>query len=205
VDVNEHFFGRSSSIVTLRCVQTRRFRHSGRLLDITVRNRHLAKSISDAAWSQFRSCLAYKAESAGRQIVEVNPAYTSQTCSSCGHVAKKPLKERWHHCPICGLSLDRDTNAAFNILETALKTVWDNRALPAGTPWVRHKSPTSYGWGVVTAVHTSRSGSPVLSRSQALDGATPRPRIARSATVRPFLRSARPRRCGTGREAGLRG
>ena len=72
------------------------------------------------------------AESAGRTLVEVNPAYTSQTCSSCGHVAKKTLKERWHHCPICGLSLDRDTNAAFNILACA-KLVW-GKTPEAGYP-----------------------------------------------------------------------
>lgn len=85
-----------------------------------VKNHHLAKGISDAAWSQFRSVLSMKAESAARKIVEVNPAYTSQDCSNCGHRAKKPLKERWHNCPMCGLSLDRDTNAAHNILKTAL-------------------------------------------------------------------------------------
>jgi putative transposase len=87
-----------------------------------VKNHCLAKSISDAAWSQFRSVLTQKAESAVRRIVEVNPAYTSQTCSRCGNVAKKTLKERWHFCPICSLSLDRDTNAAFNILKTAVGT-----------------------------------------------------------------------------------
>ena len=87
-----------------------------------VKNHCLAKSISDAAWSQFRSILTQKAESAVRRIVEVNPAYTSQMCSRCGNVAKKTLKERWHYCPICSLSLDRDTNAAFNILKTALGT-----------------------------------------------------------------------------------
>ena len=85
-----------------------------------VKNRSLAKSISDAAWSQFRLVLSRKAESAARKLVEVNPAYTSQTCSRCGHIAKKPLKERWHYCPICSLSLDRDTNASYNILQTAL-------------------------------------------------------------------------------------
>jgi putative transposase len=87
-----------------------------------VKNHCLARSISDAAWSQFRSILTQKAESAVRRIVEVNPAYTSQMCSRCGNIAKKPLKERWHYCPICSLSLDRDTNAAFNILQSAVGT-----------------------------------------------------------------------------------
>ena len=85
-------------------------------------NHCLAKSISDASWSQFRSVLTQKAESAIRRVVGVNPAYTSQTCSRCGNIAKKSLKERWHYCPICSLSLDRDTNAAFNILQAALGT-----------------------------------------------------------------------------------
>ena len=79
----------------------------------------LNKSILDAAWSQFRFCLAYKAENAGRELIAVNPAYTTQACSNCGYTAKKLLKERWHHCPLCGLFLDRDTNAAFNILNLA--------------------------------------------------------------------------------------
>jgi putative transposase len=79
----------------------------------------LNKSILDAAWSQFRCVLSLKAESAAREIIEVNPAFTSQDCCACGHRAKKALKERWHHCPMCGLSLDRDTNAAFNILQRA--------------------------------------------------------------------------------------
>ena len=80
-----------------------------------VKNHHLAKSISDAAWSQFRYILTTKAESAGRKMVAVDPAFTTQDCSGCGYRAKKKLSERWHLCPMCGLSLDRDTNAAVNI------------------------------------------------------------------------------------------
>jgi len=83
-----------------------------------VKNHCLAKSISDASWSMFRSVLTQKAESAVRQVVSVNPAYTSQDCSGCGYRAKKKLSERWHFCPICSLSLDRDTNAAINILRS---------------------------------------------------------------------------------------
>jgi len=86
-------------------------------------NHCLAKSISDASWTMFRTVLTNKAESAGRTIVAVNPAYTSQDCSGCGYRTKKPLKERWHHCPMCGLSLDRDTNAAINILALGLQSL----------------------------------------------------------------------------------
>ena len=86
-------------------------------------NHYLAKSISDAAWSRFRSILTPKAESAGREIPAVNPAYTSQDCSGCGYRpdglecrTRKKLSDRGHLCPMCRLSVDRDTNAAVNIL-----------------------------------------------------------------------------------------
>ena len=79
----------------------------------------LNKSLLDAAWSQFRSILTNKAESAGRDVVAVHPASTSQKCSGCGYQASKTLKERWHLCPMCGASLSRDTNAAINILAIA--------------------------------------------------------------------------------------
>ena len=85
-----------------------------------VQSHSPAKSISDAAWSQFRSVLTDKAERAGREVHAVNPAFTSQDCHACGYRAKKKLSERWHLCPMCGASLDRDTNAAINILRLAL-------------------------------------------------------------------------------------
>jgi putative transposase len=79
-----------------------------------VRNHHLAKSISDAGWGAFLIILTHKAACAGRRIVTVNPAYTSQTCSGCGEVVHKGLSVRWHSCPACGTSLHRDHNAAKN-------------------------------------------------------------------------------------------
>jgi putative transposase len=88
-----------------------------------VHNHHLAKSISDAAWRQFTSCLSYKAESAGRKFVAVNPAYTSQDCSRCGYRQPMPLSERIFNCPSCGLSLNRDHNAALNILAIGLDSL----------------------------------------------------------------------------------
>jgi putative transposase len=98
-----------------------------------VQNAHLAKSISDASWSRFRVVLSAKAASAGRTLAEVNPAYTSQDCCACGYRAKKTLKERWHFCPMCSLSLDRDTNAAVNILRTAFPTALGQQSV-AGMP-----------------------------------------------------------------------
>ena len=85
-----------------------------------MRNPKLAKSIADVSWSQFFARLQAKAEEAGRQVVRVNPAYTSQTCSACGHRQPMPLSVRVYECPHCGLMLDRDHNASKNILEEAL-------------------------------------------------------------------------------------
>ncbi len=80
-----------------------------------VKNHHLAKSIADAGWSQFLTILSFKAAWAGRRVLAVQPAYTSQTCSGCGVIVAKGLSVRWHSCPDCGASLHRDHNAAKNI------------------------------------------------------------------------------------------
>ncbi len=75
----------------------------------------LNRSLLDAGWGQFQALCVAKAASAGRQVVVVDPCMTSQRCSSCGTIAKKDLSERWHSCS-CGCELDRDHNAAINIL-----------------------------------------------------------------------------------------
>jgi len=74
----------------------------------------LAKQVHDAGWAQFTTILRAKAESAGREVVAVDPRGTSQECSGCGVVVKKGLGVRVHTCT-CGRVLDRDTNAAINI------------------------------------------------------------------------------------------
>jgi putative transposase len=81
-----------------------------------LKNHHLAKSIADAGWSTFLSILSFKAACAGRSVVAVPPAYTSQACSGCGIIVVKSLSVRWHSCPDCGIRLHRDHNAALNIL-----------------------------------------------------------------------------------------
>ncbi len=81
-----------------------------------VRNHCLAKSISDAGWGRFIRMIAYKAESAGGQLIQVNPRGTTQICSRCGERVSKTLSDRMHECPHCGLKMDRDHNAALNIL-----------------------------------------------------------------------------------------
>jgi putative transposase len=85
-----------------------------------VKNPALSKSIADASWSMFFTALVSKAEEAGRQVIRVNPAYTSQTCSACGHRQKMPLSVRVYECEKCDLILDRDHNASKNILEAGL-------------------------------------------------------------------------------------
>ncbi|BDI19446.1 hypothetical protein ANSO36C_52480 [Nostoc cf. commune SO-36] len=80
----------------------------------------LAKSILDAGWSSFLSILTNKAENAGLCVIPVKASGTSQDCSSCGVKVPKKLHIRWHDCPNCGCSLDRDHNAAINIKNRAV-------------------------------------------------------------------------------------
>ncbi|NJD53997.1 MAG: IS200/IS605 family element transposase accessory protein TnpB [Candidatus Methanoperedens sp.] len=82
-----------------------------------TQNHHLAKSISDAGWYQLIQFTNYKAAYAGNVVELVNPRNTSQNCSGCHSPVPKDLKVRIHSCPFCGLILDRDHNAAINILK----------------------------------------------------------------------------------------
>jgi putative transposase len=79
----------------------------------------LARAVNDASWANFVSMLRYKAEWAGARLIEVDPHDTSQDCSGCGFRVVKHLSDRIHACPRCGLSIDRDLNAAINILRRA--------------------------------------------------------------------------------------
>ncbi|MEG4211317.1 transposase [Microcoleus sp. S13_B4] len=87
-----------------------------------VKNHCLAKSINDASWYQFRVWLEYFGKVFEKITVAVNPQYTCQECSSCGQIVKKTLSTRTHACQ-CGCVLDRDENAARNILSRGLGTV----------------------------------------------------------------------------------
>ena len=88
-----------------------------------LKNHCLAKSIADAAWSQLVNFTQYKAENAGRKCIQVNPRNTSQMCSGCGDIVEKSLSVRVHNCVGCGLTLDRDHNAAINILTLGLQSL----------------------------------------------------------------------------------
>jgi putative transposase len=96
-----------------------------------VKNHCLAKSINDAGWYQFRKWLEYFGVKYSKVTVAVSPAYTSQECSNCGTIVKKSLSMRTHVCK-CGFVLDRDWNAAINILKLALSTTGH-----VGT-WINH-------------------------------------------------------------------
>ena len=86
----------------------------------------LAQSVGDAGWGSFLAKLAYKVEETGGQLVTVNPNGTSQVCARCGCLPDVPksLADRIHCCPHCGLVIDRDVNAARNILRLGL-SLWD--------------------------------------------------------------------------------
>ena len=93
-------------------------------LEFMLQNKHLSLSAHDASLGLFRQLLDYKAVDAGCLVTTVNPAYTSQACSGCGAIVDKDLSVRVHRCtnPECLLELDRDLNAAINILKDALNS-----------------------------------------------------------------------------------
>lgn len=107
-----------------------------------VQNGHLAKSICDASWSKLFELTLYKAENAGRRMIQVNSRNTSQMCSECRRLVKKELSCRIHHCSSCGLEIDRDVNAARNILRLELQTL--------GIKSVEATSKRVFGGGVIT-------------------------------------------------------
>ena len=98
-----------------------------------VRNGKLARSIREQQWGRFVDQLSYKAESAGGDLVRIDPKRTSMTCSSCGHVQSMPLCVREYRSEVCGLETDRDVNAAVNILSRGIAAAgWDVE--PVETP-----------------------------------------------------------------------
>ena len=117
-----------------------------------VKNHHLAKSIADASWNTLVQYTTYKAESAGKEVVLVDPRNTSKTCSSCG-CKKKSLKlsERIFQCDSCGFEIDRDLNASINILNRGIEKVG------RGTPEV---TPVEIGALPARATPVTEAGSP---------------------------------------------
>ena len=120
-----------------------------------VRNKHLSKSISDAAWGNFRLILQSKAANAGKKLIQVDPKYTSQRCSGCDLIVKKSLSVRVHDCPDCGLVLNRDHNAAINIKKAAV-------ALRGGVSVVNDPEIPSNGTEARNSISPVGRTSPVL-------------------------------------------
>lgn len=98
-----------------------------------VRNHRLAKSLHDAAWGRFLLWLGYYARLHGIPLISVPPQYTTQACSGCGILVQKSLSMRTHVCGHCGLVLDRDENAARNILAQALALSYHHGVLVNST------------------------------------------------------------------------
>lgn len=95
----------------------------------------LAKGVNDAAWGQLFRFIEYKAEETETLVVRVEPRGTSQECSQCRNMSPKDLADRIHSCPHCGLVLDRDINAAKNILARGLRLRDElGQPMPKGTP-----------------------------------------------------------------------
>jgi len=108
-------------------------------LAFMTRNGNLSLSAHDAALGMFRQMLTYKVEKTGTHLVAVNPSNTTRMCSRCGEIVPKSLNIRIHHCPHCGLTLDRDVNAARNIL--ALGRRVETLTYPVGESVVSEAPP----------------------------------------------------------------
>jgi putative transposase len=122
-----------------------------------VRNRHLARVISECGWGEFRRQLAYKCQRYGRALVVIGRFYpSSKTCSACGHLlAELSLNTRTWQCPSCGIRHDRDINAAKNILAAG-------QAVTACGAGVRHSGSSRVRSAVNQEPRPVTAGIPVL-------------------------------------------
>jgi putative transposase len=128
-----------------------------------VRNRHLARAISDCGWGEFRRQLAYKCERYGRRLVVIDRWYpSSKTCSVCGHLlADLSLSTRHWRCPSCGTRHDRDINAAQNILAAGLAVARGSPGDACGAG-VRHSGSSRVRPAAKQEPRPARAGIPVL-------------------------------------------
>ena len=155
----------------LHQITTAIIRHHGKWVaveDLQIKNmttnggthkRGLNRSILEQNWGQFIQQLKYKAESAGGELVKVNPKNTTQRCSACGALpqVKLTLADRWYLCTACGHSEDRDINAAKNILLEGLLALISGGKIPeAWVEWVRltagSRLPSTQNDGVCQAI-----------------------------------------------------
>ncbi len=128
-----------------------------------VRNRSLAKAISDCGWGEFRRQLEYKAATAGRHVIVIDRWYpSSKTCSACGYLlASLSLSTRTWQCPSCGIRHDRDVNAAKNILAAGLAVGTRDGADACGAD-VSHPGSPRVQSAVKQEPLAARPGIPVL-------------------------------------------
>ncbi len=127
-----------------------------------VRNRHLARAISDCGWGEFRRQLEYKCERYGRRLVVIDRWYpSSKTCSACGHLlADLSLSTRHWSCPSCGARHDRDINAAQNILAAGRAVAQGSLGDACGAD-VRHSGSSRMQSAVKQELRLARAGIPV--------------------------------------------
>ncbi len=128
-----------------------------------VRNRHLARAISDCGWGEFRRQLTYKCHRYGRHLVVIDRWYpSSRTCSACGHLlVALSLSTRQWRCPSCGTRHDRDINAAKNILAAGLAVARGSPGDACGAD-VRHSGYSRVLSAVKQEPQSARAGIPVL-------------------------------------------
>jgi putative transposase len=128
-----------------------------------VRNRRLARVISDCGWGEFRSMLEYKCERYGRSLVVTGRWYpSSKTCSACGHLlAGLSLSTRHWQCPSCGTRHDRDVNAAKNILAAGQAVARSSPGDACGAD-ARHSGSSRVRSAVKQEPRPARAGIPVL-------------------------------------------
>jgi len=128
-----------------------------------IRNRHLARAISDCGWGEFRRQLEYKCERYGRRLVVIDRWYpSSKTCSACGHrLTDLSLSTRHWRCPSCGTRHDRDINAAKNILAAGLAVARGSPGDACGAE-VRHSGSSRVRSAAKQEPRPARAGIPVL-------------------------------------------
>jgi putative transposase len=134
-----------------------------------MKNHNLAKSIADASWGELIKNTIYRAERAGKYCIKVNPRNTSKSCSVCGNIIEdQSLDDREYHCINCGLIMNRDDNAAVNVLNAGLRKIFSTFIIikPRKSKHKR-RVPTDCGelMPVEELANTFRQASPVESGS----------------------------------------
>jgi len=119
-----------------------------KLASSKMSEQNFGRQINDAGWNMFANMLSYKAEEAGCRVIFVDPKNTTQECSNCHEIVKKELSDRIHDCPFCGFVMDRDLNAAKNILIRATAGLAGSQASRDGDslPSLKEEAHTIHGW-----------------------------------------------------------